>query len=398
MLNMFNSIKLYSLLFLCLLEYTHVFAQREKYEKPAGKIIAHSPASSGKYIGSPAIAILSNGDYIVSHDFFGPQAKERINGGVTVLYLSSNKGKSWKKIAQLNGQFWSNIFEHHGAVYIFGTDKEYGNVIIRKSEDGGYTWTEPVDANTGIILSGKYATAPVPIVMLNNKIYRAIEQIDERRSGWGKIFMSSMISIPADVDLLKAENWSQTNSLPFNPAYLNGEFGAWLEGNAVVFKDSIVNVMRVHTNIPGTEKAAIVRLINDKVHFDPERDFIDFPGGSKKFTIRYDAKSKLYWTLSNVISEKYKELKITDKIRNTVALCSSADLRNWNIHKHILHHDDMHKHGYQYIDWQFENNNIILVSRTAFGDKYGGVHRQHDANYLTFYRIKNFRKYRNFKQ
>lgn len=38
--------------------------------------------------------------------------------------------------------------------------------------------------------------------------------------------------------------------------------------------------------------------------FNPEKDFIKLPGAGKKFTIRYDKKSKKYWTLSNFILEK----------------------------------------------------------------------------------------------
>ena len=37
-----------------------------------GVVIDYSPAETGKYIGSPSIAILPNGYYVASHDFFGP--------------------------------------------------------------------------------------------------------------------------------------------------------------------------------------------------------------------------------------------------------------------------------------------------------------------------------------
>jgi len=42
--------------------------------KVPGIVVAYSPASSGKYIGSPSIAIMPNGDYVASHDFFGPKS------------------------------------------------------------------------------------------------------------------------------------------------------------------------------------------------------------------------------------------------------------------------------------------------------------------------------------
>src|SRR5437764_1245935 len=43
--------------------------------KVPGRIISHSAASSGLYIGSPSIAVLTNGDYVASHDFFGPNSQ-----------------------------------------------------------------------------------------------------------------------------------------------------------------------------------------------------------------------------------------------------------------------------------------------------------------------------------
>ncbi len=53
----------------------------------------------------------------------------------------------------------------------------------------------------------------------------------------------------------------------------------------------------------------------------------------------------------------------------------------------------MDKHGFQYLDWQFEGNDIIALSRTAYDDAEGEAHNQHDANFITFHRIENFRKY-----
>ncbi len=80
------------------------------------------------------------------------------------------------------------------------------------------------------------------------------------------------------------------------------------------------------------EKAAIIKISDDgkQATFNPEEGFIDFPGGSKKFTIRYDKKTKLYWTLANYVPEKFKG-KNFERTRNTQALCSSMDLRNWEV-------------------------------------------------------------------
>ena len=63
----------------------------------------------------------------------------------------------------------------------------------------------------------------------------------------------------------------------------------------------------------------------------------------------------------------------------------------------VLHHDDVVKHGFQYMDFQFDGNDIIAVSRTAYDDANGGANNQHNANYLTFHRIHDFRHFKTSK-
>ena len=79
-------------------------------------------------------------------------------------------------------------------------------------------------------------------------------------------------------------------------------------------------------------------------------------------------------------------------VRNILVIKSSSDLKNWNIHKVLLSHSDALKHGFQYVDWQFDGNHIIYLCRTAWDDEEGGADNYHNANYLTFHRIKHFRK------
>ena len=58
----------------------------------------------------------------------------------------------------------------------------------------------------------------------------------------------------------------------------------------------------------------------------------------------------------------------------------------------VAYHPDAKKHGFQYLDWQFEGDDIVAVSRTAYDDGLGGAHNYHDANYLTFHRLSDFRR------
>ena len=44
------------------------------------------------------------------------------------------------------------------------------------------------------------------------------------------------------------------------------------------------------------------------------------------------------------------------------------------------------------MDWLFEGEDIIVAARTAFVTRSETPPRQHDANYLTFHRLENFRE------
>jgi hypothetical protein len=363
--------------------------------KVPGVIVDHIPASTKTYIGSPSICILPNGDYVASHDHFGPGSTE-FQQALTSVYKSSDRGKSWNKISEIHGQFWSNLFVHRKVLYIMGTWKHHGNLIIRRSDNGGITWSEPADGKSGLIREGEYHTAPMPVVVFNGRLWRAVENASSSTSQWGKRYSAMVVSAPIDADLLNSASWTSTNFLTYDSTYLDGKFGAWLEGNAVVTPEgNIIDFLRVATSDKGRDMAAIVNISKDGLvaSFDPATGFIEFIGGARKFSIRYDEKSRLYWTISNMLAEGLSDLD-AGSVRNTLVLKSSSDLINWKVNKVLLYHPDVKKHGFQYVDWQFDGRDIIFLSRTAFDDQFGGANNYHDANYLTFHRIKNFRNIR----
>ncbi|WP_420147685.1 sialidase family protein [Spirosoma sp.] len=372
-------------------------AQTSDSVQVPGIVVAHSPASSGLYVGSPSLCILPNGEYLASHDLFGPKSEE-FDRPVSRIYRSRDQGKTWTPIADIVGQFWSKLFVHRDKLYFLGTDKHHGNVIIRNSPDNGITWSNPTNPQDGLLLTGEYHCAPMPLVEHKGRLWRAMEDAMGPVKQWGKRYGAFLMSIPIYADLMDARNWSRTNVMRYDSTYLNGHFGGWLEGNAVVTPDGrLLDILRVDDKSTMNERAALVNInaTENKASFNSDMDFVPFPGGSKKFAIRYDPETQLYWTLSNIISDEAQiqnRGKNPASIRNTQALCSSRDLRHWDIRQVILTHPDVAKHGFQYVDWQFDGKDMIFLSRTAFDDNDGGAHNNHDANYLTFHRIKNFRK------
>ena len=354
---------------------------------PPGVVIHNIPTASHEYVGSPSIVIMPNGTYVASHDCFGNRLSD------TYVYTSKDCGKTWEQVAELKLLTWATLFNRGEELYLIGVKPKetigYGDFVVRKSLDYGCTWTEPKDEKSGLIRRGFYHCAPVPIVCHKGKYWRALENMGQAW-GWGP-FSALMTSIPCEADLLDAEQWIFSNEIKYNSTWKKGTT-AWLEGNAVVNpQGDIKNILRVASSQEDVAAMVSVSADGETITFDPQTDFIKLPGAAKKFTIRYDEKSGRYWTLSNFVLQKDRSKTDNGGIRNTQVLMYSNDLKEWNIKDTVLTCENAELYGFQYVDWQFDGDDIVFVSRTAWRDKTGNPPRQHDANYLTFHRIHDFR-------
>ncbi len=344
-----------------------------------GTVIHHSPSQTGCYVGCPSIAILADGDYVATHSHFGPGS----TNDRTFVYRSSDRGATWHHLAGLHGQIWSGLFVHRGELYLMGTDhcdttngRLNGRMVIRRSRDEGETWSVPADAATGLLSDEEgYHTAPVPVALHQERIWRAMEFApDPDRTTWRPLVLSARV----DADLLDRRSWKRSRL--FDHPWQGAQC---IEGNVVVAPDdSLVNILRCNR----VDFAAIARVFPDGsgLEADCQEDLIPFPGGGSKFTIRLHEPSALYWALTNPRRDPTAK-------RNRLCLMSSPDLRRWDIRRLVLAHPDPEYHAFQYVDWRFDGDDIVFVSRTAYDDGEGGAHNYHDANYLSFHRIHGFR-------
>ena len=383
---------------------TSLVISREEFSMQLTELRWQDPTTK-TYLGSPSIVRLLDGALLAIHDYFGPGSPRNHENEehLTSVYRSTDNGVTWHNLTHIANAYWSTLFVYDGMVYLLGCSQQYGSIVIRRSGDGGCTWTIPKDEKTGLLFKGgsyynppNYHCAPVPILYKNGRIYRAFEDCDP--CVWGSGFRAGVISAPVNADLLNADNWIMSNKLAFDPSWVPAEWGelvcpGWLEGNCVESPEGeIWNILRFNSE-PLSDKAAIVKVHAEgrMISFNPATDFIDFPGGMTKFTIRRDTATGIYITLSNPNDNP----SLGAYQRNRLVLCTSTDLRHWH-EKIVIIKDDSDLDevqsrqltGFQYVDWQFDGDDIIYLVRTS----YKGANNFHDSNRITYHRVVDFRK------
>ncbi len=355
--------------------------------KAPGVAIGHQSAPSllkialgrDQYVGSPSITLLPDGAYIASHDVFG-RGSSQDTSGITKIYRSTDRGSHWTQTAVLEGQFWSTVFAHNGALFVFGYAHRSGNIVIRKSLDGGFTWTTPSNENNGLLRAGKFGGTSNSPVIHDGRLWIAQS--------------TRLMSVPLKADLLRADSWTLSKGVSQDTQWLDGNFTFWSEGQVVASPKEGVVVLPKINQLPYT---AILRAENPRgLSFNPETDFAAVPGAEKKFGAVYDPVSERFYICSNPVLPAHKDdWRYGNRpamIRNAAALLSSADLHHWRVEQFFLYSPDMHHEAFQYFNFVIDGDDLAVVSRTA--SKIGGHKppRGHDSNLMTFHRIPNFRE------
>lgn len=339
--------------------------------------------SSGNHLCSPSVCLLPSGKLLASMDVFGRGTPQNL----TLIFESDDKGKSWKYVTELFPCYWGQLFVHRGRVYMFSTSCIFGDVIIGASDDEGKTWTAPVTlfraANTR---SDGWHKSPMPVVEHNGMLYTGIEC-------WPSGFDSpaaAIASCPADADLLDPSNWCMTEPTPLDSSWTGFPQGNMLkimESNAVVAPDgAIYSILRIdqYAATPSFGSALILKFVDREKPLQFER-VIDFPlGSSAKFHII--KVGDLYIAAGN---EPYQE--DAPAARNLLSLAVSKDLINWKIVYQVVdaREYDMNLNAFQYPFIEVVDDDLVVLSRTAFGGAVCG----HDSNQITCHTLKNISKY-----
>src|SRR5690606_22626062 len=111
-----------------------------------GVVIDHMPKERELHLASPALIVLPDGRYLASSAIAGRNRPRE----ATRIFRSIDRGRSWELISTIR-MGWTGLFLHRGDLYAMGTSDIYGDLVIRRSIDGGVTWTEPTGPESGLL-------------------------------------------------------------------------------------------------------------------------------------------------------------------------------------------------------------------------------------------------------
>lgn len=340
---------------------------------------------SGRYLCSPSLVRHPDGYLLASMDLFAGDHPQNL----TLIFRSDDDGVTWHYVSELMPCFWGKMFIHKGELYMLSCSTEYGDLLIGKSDDGGKTFCTPVTLLRGS--NGKNGNCgihknPQNILRYNGRIYETLEWGTWHNTEFGHAAM--VMSCNEDDDLLVPENWSFSYPRTFDPDFSEETRGLpnnnmTIEGTLTLDTDGKpVNVLRY-----GNDKnQALVYKVNTN---DPDAPLeylkvINFPAHNSKFMIKYDDISGKYYSVATRIYDPNKP-----HARNMLSLMVSENLNDWSVVSDLFDYSrcSEHKVGFQYVDFEFDGDDIIFLCRTALN----GAASFHDSNYSTFHRIMNFR-------
>ncbi len=362
--------------------------------------VIYTSEEIGKFVGAPSICTLNGVIYNTAQGSFG-----------TKLYASSDGGETWRLVATMGMISHATIFAYNNELYMLGlvattADDSIGICKSRSITEEKVSFSAPSSIHCEFIDKSGHCGA-TPVLFANGRVYKAFEDsniwaADENEYGPKKAFV---VSCDLNDNLANGANWVVSNYITITSEWTMEQIGTTstahhgtpaLEGNMVQAPDgTIYDILRLNCE-PATGYAVCLELSADgkTLSYPEENKVINFPGGDDLFYIYYDETTGYYLSLVNNNTAKYWPMQ-----RNILSLSASKDLINWEIvdtiliDREMLNFDvSMAQHGFQYVTWCFDGDDILFTVREQSGDvDYSNGEYFHNCYTITFYRLSDYK-------
>lgn len=350
------------------------------------------------YVGGPSIARLADGRLLaaVTINRRLKIGNQRV-GGHIIVATSGDGGKSWRTIYSDPGMLAEvMLFVHRELLYLFLLPRSQTGIIeVTVSNDGGATWREPVRVVEGI--HGKYDSTHLGTVVCGDRFYWAL-------SDYAQEMVVACCNLKRGI--LNPKAWSVSNAakMPIpaelDPGLFPKKAGGGLrclEGNVIHLGGRLRVLARAQIDSQGTANIAAVFDLKHtrqglKASFS---QFHALPGGQCKFFILHDDVSDFFWMASNMPANSQNALRFRHpkraffgspgNDRRFLLLWYSCDATNWFPAGFVACAEKLNQ-SFMYPSMLVDGDDLVLVARTSVN----GPH-QHDADALTFHRVKKFR-------
>lgn len=314
---------------------------------------------------------------------------------------STDRGHTWQEYSEL--PYYSGVpWVHRGVLYLFvmkeGTLYRNDDLLILNSTDGGKTWSDPKT-----LFTGHYWNCHTGMVVRDNRLYWAVCDLP-KQSKFGppqrrpRVLVGNLLEDPMDPNAWRLSDPVNFPEVP--QSLMNTKFRARsysLEPNVIEVKGKIRVVSSTKPASQSTTSLACIYDVEDsddnlQVKFS---QYHPRPGGQLKFFIIWDQVSGMFWSTANLVVDGQNNfdwwstdgpLRKGGNDRRFLMLFYGLDGLNW-FQAGCIAQAKKTSQSFMYATPVIDGDDLAVISRSSIKGP-----NQHDADYATFHRVKNFRE------